>query len=114
MGKRDELIAKYAEDLKTNCKVTPDMALLTKVTIGCGPAIYNADAATVAGSDASELETVKNNFLIKKLGLADSAALMEGINAAIDTYGRSERSKFRAVLYYMLVKHFGKEAVYAK
>ncbi|MGV8985700.1 MAG: DUF2853 family protein [Cypionkella sp.] len=113
MGKRDDLIAKYAEDLKTKCKMTPDMALLTKVTIGCGPAIYNADAATVAGSDASELETVKNNFLIKKLGLSDGPALDEAISAVIDTYGRSERSKYRAVVYYMLTKHFGKEAVFA-
>ena len=88
------------------------MDLLTKVTIGCGPSIYNADSATVAGSDASELETVKNNFLMKKLGMKDSPKLMEAINAVIDTYGRSERSKFRAVIYYMLVKHFGKEAVY--
>jgi hypothetical protein len=39
------------------CK--PDMDLLTKVTIGCGPSIYNADAATVAGSQQAELETVK-------------------------------------------------------
>ena len=112
MSKRDELIAKYADDLKTKCKVTPDMDLLTKVTIGCGPAIYNADSSVVAGSDESELETVKNNFLVKKLGLADGPKLMEGINAAIDTYGRSERSKYRAVVYYLLVKHFGKEAVY--
>ena len=113
MGKRDELIAKYAEDLKSKCGVTPDMDLLTKVTIGCGPAIYSADSETVAGSDKSELETVKNNFLIKKLGLADSPALMEAINAVIDTYGRSERNKYRAVIYYMLTKHFGKEAAYA-
>ena len=112
MSKRDELIAKYAEDLKTKCKVTPDMELLTKVTIGCGPAIYNADSSVVAGSDESELETVKNNFLVKKLGLADGPKLMEAINAVIDTYGRSERNKYRAVVYYMLVKHFGKEAVY--
>ena len=55
MGKRDDLIAKYADDLKNKCGMTPDMALLTKVTIGCGPAIYNADASTVAGSQASEL-----------------------------------------------------------
>ena len=48
MGKRDDLIAKYADDLKTKCKMTPDMALLTKVTIGCGPAIYSADAETIA------------------------------------------------------------------
>lgn len=112
MSKRDDLIAKYADDLKNKCKMNPDMALLTKVTIGCGPAIYNADSATVAGSDASELETVKNNFLIKKLGLAESPKLMEAINAVIDTYGRSERSKYRAVVYYMLAKHFGKESVY--
>ena len=112
MSKRDDLIAKYADDLTNKCKMKPDMALLTKVTIGCGPSIYNADSATVAGSDASELETVKNNFLMKKLGMADSPKLIEAINAVIDTYGRSERSKFRAVVYYMLVKHFGKEAVY--
>ena len=46
MSKRDDLIAKYADDLKTKCKITPDMDLLTKVTIGCGPAIYNADSET--------------------------------------------------------------------
>ena len=112
MGKRDDLIAKYADDLKTKCKMNPDMALLTKVTVGCGPSIYDNDAATVAGSDASELETVKKNFLIKKLGLPDSPKLMEAINAAIDTYGRSERNKYRAVIYYIQTKHFGKEAVY--
>jgi hypothetical protein len=89
------------------------MALLTKVTIGCGPAIYNADSSTVAGTDASELETIKANFLIKKLGLADGPKLMEAINAVIETYGKSERNKYRAVVYYMLVKHFGKDGAYA-
>lgn len=112
MSKRDDLIAKYADDLRTKCKVEPDMELLKKVTIGCGPAIYNADSSTVAASQDSELETVKANFLIKKLGLADSPALMEGIRAAIDIYGKSERNKYRAVFYYLLVKHFGKEAIY--
>lgn len=113
MGKRDDLIAKYADDLKSKCGMTPDMGLLTKVTIGCGPAIYNADASTVAGSDKSELETIKNNFLIKKLGLKDGPELDAAIDAVIETYGRSERSKYRAVVYYMLTKHFGKDSVYA-
>jgi hypothetical protein len=112
MSKRDDLIAKYADDLKNKCGMTPDMDLLTKVTIGCGPSIYNDDASTVAGSQASELETVKNNFLIKKLGLADGPQLMDGINSVIETYGKSERSKYRAVVYYMLTKHFGKESTY--
>jgi hypothetical protein len=112
MGKRDELIARYAEDLKNKCKLTPDMALLTKVTIGCGPSIYDNDAQTVAASDKAELERIKSNFLIRKLGLREGANLMEGIDAAIDTYGKSERNKFRAVFYYLLVKHFGREAAY--
>ncbi|PVA09972.1 DUF2853 domain-containing protein [Pelagivirga sediminicola] len=113
MGKRDDLIARYAEDLKSKCGMTPDMDLLTKVTIGCGPSIYDADASTVAGSQPGELETVKDNFLIKKLGLADGPQLMDAINKVMDTYGRSERNKYRAVVYYMLTKHFGKESVYA-
>ena len=43
----------------------------------------------------------------------DSPALMEAISAVIDVYGRSERNKYRAVVYYLLVKHFGKDAIYA-
>ncbi|NCQ24551.1 MAG: DUF2853 domain-containing protein [Rhodobacteraceae bacterium CG17_big_fil_post_rev_8_21_14_2_50_63_15] len=112
MGKRDDLIAQYADDLRKKCGMEPDMALLTKVTIGCGPAIYNADASTVAGSQPAELETVKNNFLIKKLGLPDGPALMDAINQVIETYGKSERNKYRVVVYYMLTKHFGKEKVF--
>jgi len=112
MGKRDDLIAQYADDLKTKCGMTPDMDLLTKVTKGCGPAIYNADSSTVAGSQPAELETVKNNFLIKKLGLADGPELADAIHKVIEIYGKSERNKYRAVVYYMLTKHFSKEAVY--
>jgi hypothetical protein len=112
MGKRDDLIALYADDLRNKCGMEPDMDLLTKVTIGCGPAIYDADAATVAASQPSELETVKTNFLIKKLGLADGPELMEAIDAVVTRYGRSERNKYRAVVYYMLTKHFGKDSVY--
>jgi hypothetical protein len=82
------------------------------VTKGLGPSIYNADAETVSGSDPKELETVKNNFLIKKLGLKDSADLDKGIAAVIEQYGKSNRNKYRAVVYYLLTKHFKKESVY--
>lgn len=112
MSKRDELIVKYAADIKDKFGETPDMDLLTKVAIGLGPAIYNLDASKVSGSDDKELQTVKNNFLIKKLGLADSSDLMNAINSVIDKYGRSDRNKHRAVIYYMLAKHFGKESIY--
>ena len=88
------------------------MDLLTKVTIGCGPSIYNADAATVAGSQQAELDTVKNNFLIKKLGLTDGADLDAGIDAVMEKYGRSNKNKYRAVIYYLLTVHFNKQSVY--
>ncbi|ABQ05804.1 MULTISPECIES: DUF2853 family protein [Flavobacterium] len=112
MSKREELIKKYAADLKDKCGVTPNMDLLTKVTIGCGPSIYNADASTVAGTQDSELHTVKNNFLIKKLGLADTPALDEAIHLALQKYGTANKHKYRVVIYYLLTIHFKKESVY--
>ncbi|WP_274476203.1 DUF2853 family protein [Mangrovimonas aestuarii] len=112
MSKRDELIERYATDLKEKCGVNPDMDLLTKVTIGCGPSIYNDDSAIVSSSDESELQTVKNNFLIKKLGLADGPELDKAIDSVMELYGRSNRNKYRAVVYYLLTKHLNKESVY--
>jgi len=113
MGRRDDLIARYAEDLRTKCGVEPDMELLRKVTIGCGPSIYDADAATVAATQPHELATVKNSYLIKKLGLPDGPELDAAIDKVIEQYGRSERNKYRPVVYYLLCVHFGKQAVYA-
>ncbi|MFE3868229.1 DUF2853 family protein [Flavobacterium sp. LS2P90] len=112
MSVRDELIVKYASDLKDKCGVNPDMDLLTKVTIGCGPSIYNDDSATVAGGQQSELDTIKNNFLIKKSGLSDGANLNAGIDTIMEKYGRSNKNKYRAVVYYLLAVYFKKESVY--
>ena len=112
MSKRDELIVKYAADLKDKCGVKADMDLLTKVTIGCGPSIYNADAATVSGSDDSELATVKNNFINKKLGVKSDSDADKAIASVMDQYGKSNRNKYRAVVYYLLAKKLNKESVY--
>ena len=68
--------------------------------------------ATVSGSQQSELDTVKNNFLIKKLGLKDGPDLDKGIDAIMEKYGRSNKNKYRAVVYYLLAQHFKKESVY--
>ena len=111
-NRRDELIQKYAADIKSKFGQTPDMDLLTKVTFGLGPAIYNMDSSKVSGTDDAELETVRKNFLLKKLGLSHGPQLMEAIKSVIDTYGISERNKYRAVVYYILAKHFKKESVY--
>lgn len=112
MSKRDELIGKYIDEVRSKIGEEPDVDLLRKVTIGCGPSIYNRDSATVSTSNAGEMETVKHNFLIRKLGLSDGAKLDEGIAAATERYGKSNTNKYRAVFYYLLTKHFGKESVY--
>jgi sulfur transfer protein SufE len=111
MSKFDEKVALYKKfmddrDLRSNSD------LLAAVTKGLGPSIYKADAETVSGSDAKELATVKKNFLMKKLGLADSPALDAGIEEVMERIGKSERKKYRAVVYYMLMKKFDKESVY--
>lgn len=113
MSQFDDLMEKYTADLKEKCGVEPDQELLKKVTKGLGPSIYNKDSTMVAASDKKELETVKNNFLVKKLGLTDSDELMTAIDEVVDLYGRSNPNKHRAVVYYLLVRRFGKESVYA-
>ncbi|CEN50724.1 hypothetical protein CCAN11_2190021 [Capnocytophaga canimorsus] len=93
MSKRDELIEKYAADLKEKVGVTPDLEFLTKVTVGLGPSIYNADSSTVAGSDQSELDRIKQNFLVKKLGLKDSPELDKAIEKCFRAVRQIEQIK---------------------
>jgi len=112
MGRRQDLIALYAKDLREKCRMEPDLGLLEKVAIGCGPAIYDRDGALVAATDPLEINNIRQNLLIRKLALPDGPELSGAIQSVIDTYGRSEPRKYRAVVYYMLVKHFGRERQY--
>lgn len=111
MSKFEECMETYRAEFKKIGEKFDD-ELLTKVAKGCGPSIYNRDASTVAGSDEKELATVKNNFLIKKLGLSDSDDLDGAIAEVIEKFGSSNRNKYRAMFYYMLTEKFGKQEVY--
>lgn len=112
MSKFDDCMADY-KGLMDKIGVKYDEALLTKVAKGLGPSIYNNDSSTVAASDKSELERVKTNFLIKKLGCTDGPDLDKAIADVIGQIGSGERKKYRAVVYYLLAKKLGKEGVYA-
>lgn len=111
MSKLDELVGKYIEDAN-KIESNPDVDLLRKIAKSMGPSIYNQDASTVSSSDKKELETVKKNFLMKKLGLSESDNLDEAINSVMEKYGKSNRNKYRVVVYYLLAKHFNKESIY--
>ena len=111
MSKFEECMDTYRAEFKKIGESFDD-ELLTKVAKGCGPSIYNRDASTVAGSDEKELETVKKNFLIGKLGLSASDDLDGAIAGVVEKFGSSNRNKYRAMFYYMLTEKFGKQGIY--
>jgi hypothetical protein len=113
MGKRDDKIAQYTAAAK-ELKLGLSDDLISKVTVGLGPSIYKKDSETVSCTQKSELETVKKNYLQKKLGMpADDAKFDAAIKGVCEAMGTSNRNKYRALFYALLCKEFGKESIYA-
>jgi len=112
MSKLEEKISAYvAESKKLNLDLSED--LIAAVTKSLGPSIYNADAETIAASDKSELDRLKSNFLISKLGLSENDNLDAAIEEVIEAIGKSNRNKYRALVYALLARKFKKESVYS-
>jgi len=114
MGKLDDLIEKMAGEMtgKLGMK-TVDKKLLRAIGKSLGPSLYKADSAKVACSDKKELETIKKNFCIKKLGAADTPKLEEAIKSVCTEMGSKNRNKYRVIFYYLLVKKLKKSKVFA-
>jgi len=112
MSKRDEKIeAMIAEAKKLNLSITDD--LISKVAIGLGPVLYNKDSATVACGQPKELETVKNNFLKKKLALTNAEEELDiAIKEICEKLGTSNKNKYRVLFYALLTMKFKKESIY--
>jgi hypothetical protein len=112
MSKLEEAVELYQKEFKEKLQINVDKELLTRVAKGLGPAIYKADASKVSSTDPAELETVKNNFLIKKLGLEDNSSLDKAIEEVMTQMGTSNRNKYRAMVYYLLTVKFNKQHIY--
>ncbi len=111
MSKFDEVIEQSKQQVaEINANVGDD--LLVAVAKGLGPSIYKADASKVSSSDEKELETVKKNFLIKKLGLEDGPELDQAIQEVVETLGSGNKNKLRVVFYALLAQKFNKEDIY--
>ena len=113
MSKLEEKIELYTSEAE-KLGLGLNAELLAAVTKGLGPSIYSDDAEKVSSSDKKELETVKKNFLIKKLGLEDTEKLDAAIESAIEKIGKSNRNKYRALFYTILVEELGAQAIYAE
>ena len=111
MSKFDEALERYKGEMEGKLGISNvNDALLKEVTKSLGPSIYLDDASRVSCSDKDELGRVKTNFLIKKLGLADGPELDTALAEVCDKMGSSNRNKYRAIFYYLLVQKFGKES----
>lgn len=100
----------YAENSTENLRHELDdmgvhyhQELIDGIISHLGPAIHDADASLVACSDEQERSTIKQNFLIGKLGLEDSPKLDEAIEEVCQAMGQSNAKKHRATFYYLLV-----------
>ena len=80
-----------------------DSELLSAIARSLGPSIYNKDSAKVACSKKDERDRIKSNFLIKKLGLKNGPTLDQAILDVCARMGKTNRNKYRAVFYYLLV-----------
>ncbi|NEO83639.1 MAG: DUF2853 family protein [Spirulina sp. SIO3F2] len=101
-------IEAYLAEMRTDLGITDiDEALLRQITEYLGDSIYDRDQALVACSNRKELAQVRQEFLVGYLGLEDSDELDVAIDAVCEQYGRSNRSKDRAIFYYLLAQRYG-------
>lgn len=107
MSKFDEKVQFYKDHMKS-LGISYDEKKFVACVKACGPSIYISDAETVSSSDSKELETVKKNYLMNKLGLTERDNLDGVIEYAVDKMGQSNRNKYRAIFYYLCSQKSGK------
>ncbi len=110
-SKKQQKLKLYHEDIKKHLGSVDD-AFLEIIVKNLGPSIYRKDAESVACSDPKELETVKNNFLVKKLQMPkdDKEALDKAVAEVCEKL-KGVKTKYRATFYYMLAKNLKKESM---
>jgi len=109
-AKKAAKIALYIKDIKKHYGEV-DEAFVAIIVKNLGPSIYKRDAELVSCSDPKELDTVRKNFLIKKLGIEASQGVLDAAIQDVCTELKGVRTKYRATFYYSLAKKFKKESV---
>ena len=109
--KREAKIKLYTADVQKHYGSVDD-SFLAIVVKNLGPSIYRKDAELVSCSDPKELDTVRNNFLVKKLGFDKSEKeMLDGEIKKVCETLKGTRTKYRATFYYILAKNLKKESV---
>ncbi|MDX5398699.1 MAG: DUF2853 family protein [Actinobacteria bacterium] len=105
-------MADWAADIK---KYAPDAddAVVANILKTYRLVLSKQDSAYVAMSDATEVATVRERFLKKKLGLTEDDATLDAAIAEVGKRMKADRTKSRATVYYLLAEKFGKLDVFA-
>jgi len=105
-------VSEYKQSLSRFTSNVNDAAL-EKMAKTYALVMSNRDAKNVSCGDAAEKETVRNNFLKKKLGLTNSDADLDAAVEAVCATMQEDRMKNRLVFYYLLAEKYNKLGVFA-
>ena len=98
-------VAKYSSNINT--------AALDKMGRNYALVLSNKDSQFVSCGDESERDTVRANFLQKKLGLTNSEDDLNGAIVAVCVKMKEDRFKSRLAFYYLLAEHYNKLGMFA-
>lgn len=87
-----------------------DAAIVRKIVNHLGIALQSRDGQYVACSDESERDTVRDSWLVKKLGVEGETEALNDKVFAICKAMQADRMKSRVTFYYLLAKQEGKLA----
>lgn len=99
----------YVQDVR-GYDAQADAAVVKKIVDHCGIALQSRDGLFVACSDEAERNTVRDSWLIKKLGLAAETAELDAKVMTVCETMQKDRMKSRVTFYYLLAKNEGKLA----
>ena len=79
----------------------------------CGIALQKRDSSLVSFTDKEEVARVRNNFLKKKLALANSDAELDKAIMSVGDKMKDDQTRNRVTVYYLLADHFGKLSIFS-
>jgi Protein of unknown function (DUF2853) len=102
----------WAADVKKYVPNANDKAIAGIVRY-CGIALQKRDSSLVSFTDEEEVARVRNNFLKKKLALANSDAELDKAIMLVGDKMKDDRTRNRVSVYYLLADHFGKLSTFS-
>jgi len=101
-------MADYLTDVK-KYDAAASADVVDKIVKHLGIALRNRDSSLVSCTDPKELDRVRENWIGKKLGIADAAKANASIEKTCKAM-HADNTKSRVTFYYLVAKDLGKLA----